>query len=287
MSTSERPPAGTLSVIGGGNIAEALLSGLLLGEGALFGAEHVSVVEPDPDRAAYMRSTYGISVVAIEEAATADTLVIAVKPHFIDDVLGPLADRLTDRQLVISVVGAVTAGQIEAGLNGKVPVVRCMPNTPAAVGEGITAINRGAYASEADLERTEAILSAVGRVVRVTEAQLDVVTGLSGSGPAYFYYLAEALIDAGVLLGLQRPLAAELVTQTLVGSGALIRTTGKAPDALRVAVSSPGGMTVAGIRQFENHAVRAAVMAGVEAARDRSAELGRWEKASLPDGSPQ
>lgn len=279
MSTPEHLTSGELAVIGGGNISEALISGLLLGDKPLFEAGHVAVVEPDPERAEHMRTTYGVRVVSIEEAATtADTLVIAVKPHFIDDVLGGLADRVTDRQLIISVVGAITAGQIEAGLTAKVPVVRCMPNTPAAVGEGMTAINGGAYAEEGHLERTEAILSAVGKVARVTEAQLDVVTGLSGSGPAYFYYLAEAMIDAGVLLGLPRPLATELVTQTATGSGILLRETGKAPETLRVAVSSPGGMTMAAIRQFENHAVRAAVMAGVEAARDRSAELGRWEK---------
>ncbi len=279
MSTSEHLTLGELAVIGGGNISEALISGLLLGDEPLFQAGHVAVVEPDAARAAYMRTTYGIRVVAVEEAAdSADTLVIAVKPHFIGDVLGALADRVTDQQLVISVVGAITAGQIEAGLTAKVPVVRCMPNTPAAVGEGMTAINGGAYAEERHLQRTETILSAVGKVSRVTEAQLDVVTGLSGSGPAYFYYLAEAMIDAGVLLGLPRPLATELVTQTAVGSGILLRETGKTPETLRVAVSSPGGMTMAAIRQFENHAVRAAVMSGVEAARDRSAELGQWEK---------
>lgn len=279
MSTSQHFTPGDLAVIGGGNICEALISGLLLGDKPLFEPSRVAVVEPNAERAEYMRSTYGIRVVAIEEAASsAETLVIAVKPHFIDDVLEGLADRVTDKQLIISVVGAITAGQIEAGLSARVPVVRCMPNTPAAVGEGMTAINGGAYAEERHMDRTASILSAVGKVARVSEAQLDVVTGLSGSGPAYFYYLAEALIDAGVLLGLPRPLATELVTQTAVGSGILLRETGKAPETLRVAVSSPGGMTMAAIRQFENHAVRAAVMAGVEAARDRSAELGQWEK---------
>ncbi len=279
MSTSASLRAGDLAVVGGGNMSEALISGLLTGDDPVFTAGQISVVEPLAERAAYMRATYGIRVVPIEEAATtAGTLVLAVKPHFIDDVLGGLADRVSDQQLVVSIVGAVTTAQIEAGLTAAAPVVRCSPNTPAMVGEGITAINGGAHATEAHLARTEEILSAVGKVVRVTQAQLDVVTGLSGSGPAYFYYLAEALVDAGVLLGLARPLASELVNQTLIGSGILLRESGKAPETLRVAVSSPGGMTMAGIRQFENHSVRAAVMAAVEAARDRSVEVGTWEK---------
>ncbi len=150
-----------------------------------------------------------------------------------------------------------------------------MPNTPALVAEGITAISAGTHASAADLDVAEALLAPVGRVVRVPESQLDAVTAISGSGPAYFFFLVESMIEAGLLLGLPRQLAAELVVQTAVGSAIMLRDSGEHPVQLREAVTSPGGTTIAAIRELEVHGVRAAVIAAIEAAGRRSAELGQ------------
>ena len=163
----------------------------------------------------------------------------------------------------------------EQGLPAAPAVVRCMPNTPALVDEAMTAISAGSRATPEHLQRADELLSSVGRVVRVPESQLDAVTALSGSGPAYFFFLVEPIIDAGILLGLPRALAAELIVQTLVGSAVMLRDSGEHPVQLREAVTSPAGTTISAIRELENHGVRAAFLAAIEAARNRSAELGR------------
>jgi len=155
-----------------------------------------------------------------------------------------------------------------------VAVVRCMPNTPALVDEAMTAVAAGEHADEAHLAIAESLLAAVGRVVRVPESQLDAVTALSGSGPAYFFFLVEAMIDAGILLGLPRALSAELIVQTAIGSAVMLRDSGEHPVQLREAVTSPGGTTIAAIRELEVHGVRAALLAAIEAACLRSRELG-------------
>jgi len=155
--------------------------------------------------------------------------------------------------------------------------VRCMPNTPALVDQAMTAVAAGQHAAEKDLDVAEQLLAAVGRVVRVPEYQLDAVTALSGSGPAYFFYLVEAMIDAGILLGLPRALAAELIVQTAIGSAKMLRDSGEHPVQLREAVNSPGGTTSSAIRELEVHGVRAALLAAIEAAAVRSAELGAKE----------
>ena len=265
---------GRLAIIGGGKIGEALLSGLLR-QGAA-GRDDILIVEHYPERVRYLTERYGIRVVEVAEAvACCGTVLIAVKPQDIDRLLHQLADLVTAEHLVVSVAAGVTTSRIEQGLPAAPAVVRCMPNTPALVDEAMTAISAGSRATPEHLQRADELLSSVGRVVRVPESQLDAVTALSGSGPAYFFFLVEAMIDAGILLGLPRALAAELIVQTLVGSAVMLRDSGEHPVQLREAVTSPAGTTISAIRELENHGVRAAFLAAIEAARNRSAELGR------------
>ncbi|MGX7677600.1 pyrroline-5-carboxylate reductase [Jatrophihabitans sp. DSM 45814] len=273
-SGAARP--GGLAIIGGGKIGEALLSGLLRGTEPLFTPDEIVVVEHYPDRVDYLQSKYGIKGVDIASAVQiSSTLLIAVKPQDIDLVLKQLAEHVTSDHLVVSVAAGITISRLERGLPGGPAVVRCMPNTPALVDQAMTAISPGTHADEEHLQRAQSMLEAVGRVVRVPESQMDAVTALSGSGPAYFFFLVEAMIDAGILLGLPRALAADLIVQTAVGSAVMLRDSGEHPVQLREAVTSPGGTTISAIRELENHAVRAALIAAIEAAHDRSVELGR------------
>ena len=261
-----------LAILGGGKIGEALLSGLLRGERT---PADIVVAEKHDQRAAYLAETYGIKTLEpVAAVAAARTVVLAVKPQDIDVLLAEIGDAIGPDHLVVSVAAGVTTAHIESALAGGVPVVRCMPNTPALVDEAMTAISAGAYADEPHLAIAESLLAAVGRVVRVPETQLDAVTALSGSGPAYFFFLVEAMIDAGILLGLPRALAAELIVQTAIGSAVMLRDSGEHPVQLREAVTSPGGTTIAAIRELEVHGVRAAFLAAIEAACVRSRELG-------------
>lgn len=265
----------SIAILGGGKIGEALLSGLLRGERT---TADIVVSEKHPERAAYLSETFGVEVTDVHTAVKrAATLLIAVKPQDIESLLAELAQVIEPRHLVVSVAAGVTTGHIERALPAGVSVVRCMPNTPALVDEAMTAIAAGAHADEAHLAIAEALLASVGRVVRVPESQLDAVTALSGSGPAYFFFLVEAMIDAGILLGLPRTLAAELIVQTAVGSATMLRDSGEHPVQLREAVTSPGGTTIAAIRELEIHGVRAALLAAIEAAAKRSRELGADE----------
>ncbi len=261
-----------LAILGGGKIGEALLSGLLR-DG--YPREDVVVVEKHPERAAYLTATHGVRTVAVGQAAAlARTMLLAVKPQDIDSLLAEMHDHVDSGHVVVSVAAGVPTARIERALHDGVPVVRCMPNTPALVDQAMTAISAGAHAGESHLAVAESLLSSVGKVVQVPESQLDAVTALSGSGPAYFFYLVEAMIDAGILLGLPRTLAAELIVQTAIGSAIMLRDSGEHPVQLREAVTSPGGTTIAAIRELENHGVRAALLAAIEAACLRSRELG-------------
>jgi pyrroline-5-carboxylate reductase len=261
-----------LAILGGGKIGEALLSGLLRGERT---PADVVVSEKHPERASYLADTYGVKAVDVAgAAAAATTLVLAVKPQDIDALLAELRGSVTERHLIVSVAAGVTTAHIEQALPDGVAVVRCMPNTPALVDEAMTAVAAGAHADDRHLATAESLLAAVGKVVRVPESQLDAVTALSGSGPAYFFFLVEAMIDAGILLGLPRALAAELIVQTAIGSAVMLRDSGEHPVQLREAVTSPGGTTIAAIRELEVHGVRAALLAAIEAACLRSRELG-------------
>jgi pyrroline-5-carboxylate reductase len=264
-------PAGGLAVIGGGKMGEALIAGLVRRRGAA----GIVVCERSEERAAELTARHGVQVVGIAEAAArAEVLLLAVKPQDVDAVLGLLAASVDEGHLVVSVVAGVPTSRIEAALPPGVPVVRVMPNTPALVDEGMSVLSAGAHAREEHLDRAEGLLAAVGQVRRVPEAQQDAVTALSGSGPAYFFYAVEALVEAGVLLGLSRALATDLVVQTALGSAVMLRDSGEHPVQLREAVTSPGGTTIAGIRELERHGVRAAFIAAAEAACARSRELG-------------
>ncbi len=263
----------TIAVLGAGKIGEALLSGLL---SAGRSAGGLMLTERYSERAAQLEQTYGVRAVDIGTAAReAGVLVVAVKPQDIEPLLAELAALIDERTLVVSLCAGLPTALYERWLPDGVPVVRVMPNTPMLVGEAMSAVSAGRHASEADLDLAEELLGSVGKVLRVPETQQDAVTALSGSGPAYFFYLVEAMIDAGVLLGLPRPIVTELVTQSAVGATRMLRDSGEHPVSLREAVTSPAGTTVMAIRELENHGVRAALIAAIEAARDRSIELGR------------
>ena len=255
-------------MVGGGKMGEALVGGLLAAGWAEAGA--IEVVEPDPDRRAVVAARFPGIRVTTEPGAAAGA-VIAVKPGYVAEVAAQLGALAVPR--ILSIAAGVRLATIEAQLPSGIAVIRAMPNTPALVGQGAAAIAGGAAASAEDLDWAEGILAAVGTVVRVGEEQLDAVTGLSGSGPAYVFLVVEAMIDAGVLAGLPRPVATELVVQTLRGSAELLAGGTSAAD-LRAAVTSPGGTTAAGIHVLEAGGVRAAVADAVMAATRRSAELG-------------
>jgi pyrroline-5-carboxylate reductase len=260
-----------IAVIGAGKMGEALVSGLLK---AGTSPADVLITERYEARAVELTERYGVRAVSNTEAAKlADTLVLAVKPQDMATLLDELAPQLTPDRMVVSIAAGIPTAAIEKRLAAGVPVVRAMPNTPALVGEAMSAISAGAHATEAHLDQAEALLRPVGKVIRVPENQLDAVTALSGSGPAYVFYLAEAMTDAGLLLGLPRAVAHELIVQTVMGAAVMLRDSGDAPVALREAVTSPAGTTIAAIRELENHGVRAAFLSALEAARDRSREL--------------
>jgi len=265
--------ANQLAIIGGGKIGEAMLSGLLRRS---YQPERIRMVERSAERGKELAERYGVLAVSVAEAVRdCRTLLVAVKPQDIDALLAELAERIGPEHLVVSVAAGIPTARIERALPSGPVVVRCMPNTPALVDEAMTAICAGSRADEAHLRQAEQLLSAVGKVVRVPESQLDAVTALSGSGPAYFFFLVEAMIDAGILLGLPRALAEQLIVQTLLGSAVMLRDSGEHPVRLREAVTSPAGTTISAIRELERHGVRAAFLSAIEAASLRSAELGR------------
>ncbi len=261
-----------IAILGVGAMGEAILAGLCQDRQTGAG---IRVADARADRAHEIAQKYGVTATTTEEAVQgAEAVVAAVKPHDVAGLLDHIQDSLRPGALVVSVAAGVGLAGLEAHLPTGQPVVRVMPNTAAMVGEGMTAIAPGSSAGQADLERARVIMSAVGRVVTVKESQMDAVTALSGSGPAYVMYIAEAMIDAGVLLGLPRDTATELVAQTLYGSSRLLVTTGQHPTMLKEQVTSPGGTTIAALRVFDEHAVKAAFIDAVTAAYRRSQELG-------------
>ncbi|HEX4190114.1 MAG TPA: pyrroline-5-carboxylate reductase [Marmoricola sp.] len=260
----------TVAIIGAGVMGETLLSGLIRGGHQV---KDLLVGEKRAERAAELRDKYGVEVVGNIEAAAADTVLLIVKPQDMTDVLVEIAPHLRPGQLLVSLAAGITTAAIEKHVPAGVAVVRVMPNTPALVDEGMAAISPGSHCTEDHLVLTEGLLAATGRVVRVPEKQQDAVTAISGSGPAYLFFVVEAMIEAGVHLGLPRTTATELVVQTMVGSAKMLRETGEHPTLLREQVTSPGGTTAAAIRQLEDHKVRAAFITAMEAARDRSAAL--------------
>jgi pyrroline-5-carboxylate reductase len=262
-----------LAIFGAGVMGETLLSGLLR---AGRPASDLVVTERRTDRAEELRGKYGVKVVSnVEAAEVADTLVFVVKPQDMGALCDEIADHVRPGALVVSLAAGITTSFLEERLADGVPVVRVMPNTPALVDQGMSAISPGEHCDEEHLAEAEALLGTVGKVVRVEEKHLDAVTAVSGSGPAYLFYVAEAMIEAGVFLGMPRATATELVVQTFYGAATMLRETGEHPSVLRENVTSPGGTTVAALRTLDDHKVRAAFISALEAARDRSHELGQ------------
>jgi pyrroline-5-carboxylate reductase len=267
MSDSNR-----IAFIGGGNMAEAIIKGLLR-EGS---APAIMVAEISAERRAWLAKTYPlVSVVenSAEAAVWGDVVIMAVKPQQSAAVLADIKAASGPDKLVVSIMAGVRSAAIEETLENGTRVVRVMPNTPALVGCGASAICAGKNASKEDLDCVENIFARTGLVVRVDEKQMDAVTGLSGSGPAYVFTFIEALSDAGVKNGLARDVASKLALQTVLGSVRMLAETGEHPARLREQVTSPGGTTIAGLHVLENGCFRGTIMDAVEAATQRSKEL--------------
>jgi len=258
-------------------MAEAIIKGML--SSSLIKASNILASEPSKSRQTFLTSEYKIKMVKdnLDLVKKADILIVAVKPQIISEVLNGIADQVDAKKLVISVAAGVPVSKIEGALSSgkkkKLSVVRTMPNTPAVVQEGVTAISPGKGVSKSDLKISHEIFQAVGRTVEVPEEQIDAVTGLSGSGPAYIFMIIEALSDAGVKMGLSRDVANELTVQTVLGSALLVRETGASPGDLKNRVTSPGGTTIAGLHALEKGSLRATLMNAVEKATLRSKEL--------------
>jgi pyrroline-5-carboxylate reductase len=260
-----------LAFIGGGRMGEALIAGALRGS---VQASEVVVVEPVVARSAFLNQEYGVRATADITAVTdADVVVLAVKPDQVRGVCAQLSPHLAADALVISVAAGISTSVLESGLPDGVAVIRVMPNTPAFVGEGMSVMSPGAQATAEHLARAQTLLESVGKVLTVPESKQDAVTAVSGSGPAYFFYLVEAMIEAGVQLGLTRDVARVLAVQTAQGAATLMSESGEHPVVLRENVMSPGGTTAAAIRELEAQGVRGAVYAALDACARRSAEL--------------
>ncbi|MFC7673472.1 pyrroline-5-carboxylate reductase [Mycolicibacterium sp. GCM10028919] len=278
-----------IAIIGGGSIGEALLAGLIR---AGRQAKDLAVAEKSPERAKHLSETYSVLLTSVADAAENATYVIlAVKPADVTGVVSEIADAVaraeddSAEQVIVSVAAGVGTAYFESKLPAGSPVIRVMPNAPMVVGGGVSALARGRYATDEQLKDVAAIFDAVGGVVVVPEAQMDAVTAVSGSGPAYFFLMAEALVDAAVDAGLPRQVATDLVAQTMAGSAAMLlerldtqpseggAAMDTSPAQLRATVTSPGGTTAAGLRELERGGLRAAVGNAVSAAKTRSEQL--------------
>jgi len=294
MGTCNAFPVARIAIIGGGSIGEALLSGLLR---AGRQTKDLVVAEKNPERAKYLSDTYSVLMTTVADAAeNATYIVVAVKPSDVESALTDIAaaaaraENNSAEQVFVTVAAGVSTAYYESKLPAGAPVVRVMPNAPVVVGGGVSALARGRFATDEQLKEVSAIFDAVGGVLTVPENQIDAVTAVSGSGPAYFFLMVEALVDAGVAEGLPRSVATDLVTQTMAGSAAMLlerldeqqaagdAAMGAAMDTsaaqLRATVTSPGGTTAAGLRELERGGLRAAVADAVAAAKTRSEQLG-------------
>ena len=280
----------TIAIIGGGNLGEALLSGLLRSGRDV---TDIAVAERVASRARYLSETYSVPVTSVGDAVrTADFVIVAVKPSDVASATDEIAEAVARAEadsderprVMVTVVAGVSTDYFEAKLPAGVPVVRVMPNAPMVVGAGVSALAKGRFASQQQLTEVAALFDAVGSVLTVPESQLDAVTAVSGSGPAYFFLMVEALVDAGVAAGLSRAVATDLVVQTLAGSAAMLlermedgreaADLDTTPARLRAAVTSPAGTTAAGLTELERGGFRAAVSAAVAAAKTRAGQLG-------------
>jgi len=267
-----------VAVLGAGRIGEALISGLL-SSGWREPAE-IAATARRPERVQELHDLYGVEATLSnrDAAAGAALVVVAVKPQDIEALLGEVGGLLLEEQTVLTIAAAISTARIESRLSASVPVVRAMPNTPSTVHEGIAGLCAGAHAGPQHLDLAEEALSHLGAVVRVPEASLDAITAVSGSGPAYFALLAEAMIEAGILLGLSREISTQLVVQTMLGTAKQLRDEKMHPVELREMVTSPGGTTIAAIRELEMAGVRGAFLNAIQAAMVRARELAAGEQ---------
>jgi pyrroline-5-carboxylate reductase len=265
------PGVSTIAVIGAGTIGETLISGLLRSG---WSADRLIATERRAERGEELAGRYGIRIMENEEAVLqADVLAIAVKPQDAVTLMAELGPLVPSDKLLVSLCAGLPISFFAKWLPEGTAVVRVMTNTPALVDQAMTAISPGPHATAEHLALAEEMFRPLGRTIQLPESQQDAVTALSGSGPAYFFYLVEAMTDAGILLGLPRQVAHDLIVQTAIGSAIMLRDSGEHPVKLREAVTSPAGTTISAIRELENHGVRAALLAALEAARDRAREL--------------
>jgi pyrroline-5-carboxylate reductase len=262
-----------IAILGAGRIGESLISGLLSSEWRK--PEEIHATARRAERAEELRERYGVSATLsnAEAAADAALVVISVKPQDVDVLLGEVGGMLEPDQTLLTIAAAIPTAHIESRLAAAVPVVRAMPNTPSTVHEGIAGLCAGSHASDEHLTLAEDALGHLGAVVRVPESAMDAITAVSGSGPAYFALLAEAMIEAGILLGLSREISTQLVVQTMLGTAKQLRDERMHPVELREMVTSPGGTTIAAIRELESAGVRAAFLNAIQAAMVRAREL--------------
>ena len=262
-----------VAFLGGGRMGEALVSGLIRSGGR--SADQIMVTSRREERSRELAESYGIdSTLSNADAVSwADVLVLTVKPQDMEVLLSQIQEHVTPQQLVVSFAAGIRTSFVEKHLPDGVHVVRVMSNVAVLVDEAMSVVAAGSNAEDRHLEVAEELLGYVGRVIRLKEVHLDAITATSGSGPAYFFLLAEAMIEACILLGLSRDVATELIIQTMLGSAKMLRDTGKHPVVLREMVTSPGGTTIAAIRHLEEAGVRAAFLNAIDAACRRSAEL--------------
>ncbi len=263
-----------IAFIGSGNMAEALIKGLIVAGTAK--ANQIMGTDVSTDRLDHLKKTYGISAAQsnIEAAHEAGVIILSVKPQIIERVLTEISSVVDDKKLVISIAAGIALTKIEKSLRETARIIRVMPNTPALVLAGVAALSAGKNVTNEDLALAQSIFNSVGRTVIVDEKLMDAVTGLSGSGPAYIFMIIDALSDAGVKVGLPRSLALELAAQTVYGSSKMVLETKEHPGKLRDMVTSPGGTTIEGLHALEKGKLRATLMNAVEAATARSKELG-------------
>ncbi len=263
-----------IAFLGAGNMAEALVAGIV--KGKLSKPEFILATDISPARLEILKDRYKIQVgdQNLDAVLWADVIILCVKPQVINDVLAEIQASLSERQLIISVAAGVSISRIQDIIGPTIPMVRAMPNTPAVIQEGVTALAGCRDLSIEQLSVAQKIFESVGQVVVVDEALMDAVTGLSGSGPAYIYLAIEALIDGGVRVGLPRNIAHVLAVQTVLGAAKMVKETNEHPALLKDRVTSPGGTTIAGVQRLEEGGLRATLIDAVEAATHRSRELG-------------
>ena len=266
---------GKIGIVGGGQMGEALMRGVL--QSGLISSENITVSEPDESRANYLADTYAVNVAddAGSLAQMCSIIIFAVKPQVMGTVLDQYKAFLGGNHLVITIAAGISIRAMEEHLGNSIKIIRVMPNTPALVLAGASALSPNKMAEKDDVAVAVSIFSAVGTCIEVEEKLLDAVTGLSGSGPGYIFAFIEAMIDGGVLAGLPRPVAEKLVLQTVYGSAKLALETGEAPAVLKGRVTSPGGTTITGLQVMEESGFRGAVMTAIEVATERSKELGQ------------